>query len=155
MHIHAQSIVEHDNKVDQAYIRSACCYHKFDHTFTRWNELANLCFEGRDSDHAVFLNRVVSIMGDRSRPQRRVSVEPDSRHAQLLIKELGLQGAKGVGMPMEKRSAEQQFRDWESPPLDAARAKLYRSGTMRVAYLAQDRMDLGEMGNTIEKPQLS
>ena len=94
-------------------------------------------------------------MGDRSRPQRRVSVEPDSRHAQLLIKELGLQGAKGVDMPMEKRSAEQQFRDWESPPLDAARAKLYRSGTMRVAYLAQDRMDLGEMGNTIEKPQLS
>jgi len=62
----------------------------------------------------------------------------------LIVKQLGLEGAKGVETPSEKRSADQQILDSKSPLLEKAAAGEYRSLVMRAAYLAQDRPDLGE-----------
>ena len=114
-------------------------------------KLANLGLAPADDKSGVFLNRVVQVL-EGSRPNRaRVAVEPDSRHARLVVRELGLEGAKGTDVPMPKRSAEQQFADWETPALGPEAAKVYRSCTMRVAYLAQDRVDLGEAAKTLAR----
>jgi hypothetical protein len=76
--------------------------------------------------------------------ERTLSIEPDARHAQLLIKELGLEKANGVETPAEKKSVEQQLKDAEAKPLEDARKKQYRSCVMRAAYLAQDDPGINE-----------
>ena len=105
-------------------------------------------FEEGDQSSGVFLNRVISVDNNQG---RRVMIEPDSRHAQLLVRELGLEGSKGLDTPIEHRSVEQQLRDHESPSLAEGQAKTYRSCCMRVAYLAQDRPDLGEASKVLAR----
>jgi hypothetical protein len=114
-----------------------------------YKKTANLGFEKTDDKTAVFLNRVVSVLEDAK--SRGVEVEPDSRHAELLLKDLGLEHAKAVETPQEKRSAEQQFRDAKSPLLDAAQSQQYRSHVMRAAYLAQDRPDLSDTTKSLAR----
>ena len=47
-------------------------------------------------------------------------------------------------MPTAKLSAEAQYAEFNSAALSPEQAQLYRSLTMRAAYLAQDRPDIGE-----------
>ena len=61
--------------------------------------------------------------------------EADSRHAQILIRELGLQDAKTVKTP----GVSQKTSD--SPALSSERTSRYRSLTMRANYLAMVRPD--------------
>ena len=68
--------------------------------------------------------------------------EADPRHAQLIVKGLSLEGGKPVNTPGEKLSSEDAFKEF--PALDAERASLYRSLTMRAAYLSLDRADIAE-----------
>ena len=91
---------------------------------------ATLGFEEKDDKQATFLNRIITL-----HPGQRhsLTVEPDGRHALLLIKELGLDNAKEVDTPAEKRSAEKQLEDSQAALLDKDGAKMYRSGTMRAA----------------------
>ena len=117
-----------------------------------YKKLANLGYGPTDSQSGVFLNRVVHILEGSRVLKPRVAVEPDSRHAQLIVRELGLDArTKGTDVPMPKRTAEEQFRDWDSPALGPEAAKLYRSCAMRVAYLAQDRVDLEESSKTLAR----
>ena len=64
-------------------------------------EIKTTCI-GEDEEHQEMriLNCVVRIAKD------GVEYEPDPRHAELIIEELGLQNAKSVATPGEKRSAE-------------------------------------------------
>ena len=64
--------------------------------------------------------------------------EPDQRHAELMVKELGLEGANSVATPGE-RLKDSEVDDVE---LDAQRATQYRQITARANYLAQDRPDI-------------
>ena len=114
-------------------------------------KMGNLGLGPQDDRSATYLNRVVQLLPGSKPYAAEVAVEPDSRHAQLVVRELGLSGAKGTDVPMPKRSADEQWKDWESPLLTGESVTLYRSCTMRIAYLAQDRADLAEASKTLAR----
>ena len=74
-----------------------------------YKKTANLGFDETDEKSMSFLNRVVAVQDGKV---RQVTVEPDARHAQMVVHDLGLVGAKGVETPIEKRSFEQLFSEW-------------------------------------------
>ena len=80
------------------------------------------------------LNRVVRCTPD------GWEVEPDQRHADLIVRELALAGANGVTTPggNEQRPQEGEV-DEELSPADTTR---YRAIAARANYLAADRPDL-------------
>ena len=73
-----------------------------------------------------------------------LELEADPRHAEIIVKGLGLQEAKSVTTPSCKLKNTELDAYMALPPLGAQEATQYRSLTMRAAYLAQDRADLGE-----------
>ena len=94
--------------------------------------------EACDDKEIKILNRYIQWRTDTSPP--RIEYEADARHAELIARSLSLEGAKSVGTPMVKKKA----TDYEvvSPKLGTEGATLYRSLTMRAAYLGQDRADI-------------
>ena len=66
--------------------------------------------------------------------------EPDQRHAEIIISELGLQDAKPAATPGEDE------KKWEEEdneaPLRSDMASRFRSIAARINYLAADRPDL-------------
>ena len=84
------------------------------------------------------LNRYIRIEGD------LLIYEPDPRHAELMIKGLGLEIAKGVTTPAVKMTQQQADADAMMEKVDPDLHSSYRSFVMRAAYLAQDRPDLAE-----------
>ena len=90
--------------------------------------------------HMGVLHRDVHINDELN----RVEVEADKKHAEIVVKELGLQKAKAVSTPRVKLSVEQTEAREQTPLLDAERATLYRSCAMRCKYLDQDRLDIAE-----------
>ncbi|CAK0880002.1 unnamed protein product, partial [Prorocentrum cordatum] len=120
-----------------------------------FKKTANLGFDEGDDKQAVFLNRVIEVSAGvppgGGRPCRHAMIEPDKRHAEIVIDELGLSKANGVDTPMEKRSADKQMMDAKSAALGTAEASRFRSLTMRVAYLSQDRLDLAEASKTLAR----
>ena len=72
--------------------------------------------------------------------QNWIEYEPDPRHAELTIKSLKLESAKGVTTPSVKKKLEDVLEI--SAQLDALQTRQYRSVVMRAAYLSQDRPDL-------------
>ena len=86
------------------------------------------------------LNRTVTINDE----QYRIELEPDRKHVELLIKELGLQQAHAAPTPRAKLSETDSAARDSSPFLQGDDIKLFRSGTMRCKYLDQDRLDIAE-----------
>ncbi len=77
------------------------------------------------------MNRVVEW------EERGITIEADERHAQLIIRDAGLQEeSKGVVTPGVKEE-----RD-ESEELSAEQSTMYRAIVARANYLAQDRSDI-------------
>ena len=71
-----------------------------------------------------------------------IEYEADSRHADLVIRELGLESAKAVTTPgTSETSAEETARE-DSPLLGSREATSYRALAARLNYLAADRVDL-------------
>ena len=66
--------------------------------------------------------------------------EADPRHAEMIIRSLGLGVANGVRCPGEDARAFEEEANQE--PLDTADAREYRAGAARANYLAQDRADI-------------
>ncbi|CAE7727098.1 putative mitochondrial protein [Symbiodinium microadriaticum] len=95
---------------------------------------------GETKQEFTVLNRLVSF-DERS---STVSYEPDPRHAEIIVKDLGLESAKAVKSPNEKLKAEELDRRAKLHPVEPAEASRYRSLVMRAAFLAQDRPDLSE-----------
>ena len=95
--------------------------------------------------HAELLNRIVSV-GTDSDGRRYVRIEPDIRHAELVPRDLGLEGSKAKPLTtpgFKVAEKELALRDKEVP-LDSGDATRYRSCVTRLSYLALDRADLGE-----------
>ena len=95
------------------------------------------------------LNRVLRWGSD------GIEYEADQRHAEIVIRDLGLDGAKALDTPGTREDKKGASAPWgvpgvqvdkEDPELDeeleAAEATLYRGITARLNYLAQDRTDL-------------
>ena len=77
------------------------------------------------------LNRVLRITTG------GLEYEPDVRHVETIIQELGLQGSNGVNTPGTKQKFEEEPRY-----LDAEQATRYRGLVARANYVAQDRADI-------------
>ena len=75
-----------------------------------------------------------------------MELEADGRHVEVLRASLNLDGsaAKGVDTPRVKRSEAEAFAALQEPKLNPRDTTTYRSGTMRLSYLAQDRADVQE-----------
>ena len=56
-------------------------------------ETHRLGFGSHCERHAELLNRIVSVGSD-SDGRRHVTIEPDIRHAELVLRNLGLEGSK-------------------------------------------------------------
>ena len=80
--------------------------------------------------------------GDRS--ARKVVYEPDARHVQKLIQDLGMEKASGMETPAEARSANRQQGEAKMKPLDLESKQLFRSRVMRAASLSQDDPGIAE-----------
>ena len=108
-------------------------------------ESHRLGFGSHCESHAELLNRIVSV-GTDSDGRRYVRIEPDIRHAELVLRNLGLEGskAKPLTTPGFKVDEEELALREKEVPLDPQGATRYRSCVMRLSYLALDRADLGE-----------
>ena len=75
-----------------------------------------------------------------------MELEPDQRHVDVLLTELLLTGdkVKGAATPRVKGSKDQVVNGRDSPLLDPEGARIFRSGTMHLTYLGQDRGDIQE-----------
>ena len=78
--------------------------------------------------------------------------EPDARHVEILLHALDLgEGSKPLSTPGIRMPP-----GTDESPLDAAGRELYRSNTMRYAYLAQDRPELQfsakELARSMQQP---
>ena len=105
---------------------------------------------GKDIEQEViFLNRVLRLTGRAG--HEHFEIEADPRHAEIIVAEMGLSDnkSKTVATPeVKEKVAELGKMDRDSSPiLSQQDAMLYRSLTMRAAYLAVDRVDIG---NTVK-----
>ena len=73
-----------------------------------------------------------------------ISWEADHRHLDALLASLKLKGANSAATPGMKDSADtkKRYEDGEDVKLEGATVTVYRSATMRLAYLAVDRPDI-------------
>jgi hypothetical protein len=92
-----------------------------------------LGFDRQDDKSVAFLNRIVELGTDAQGDY--VTYEPDPRHSEILVKQLGLEGnvSKPVATPGVKSELVLDDR-----LLEGTQARLYRSVCMRVGFLAQD-----------------
>ena len=67
-------------------------------------------------------------------------MEPDQRHVDLIVKELGLSEARPVSTPGEPESREDE--DGNSHLLSASEASKFKGMAARASYLAADRTDM-------------
>ncbi len=94
----------------------------------KYQKLANLGFSDSEFKGATFLNRVITLKDGKP---RRLEVEADSRHAEIIVADLGLQNSKGIDAPAANLNAEQQMIDSKSPLLERERCEKFRSRPQR------------------------
>ena len=87
------------------------------------------------------LNRLVTWT------ERGIELEADPRHSELIIREMGCDGAKVTTALVKERLEEVE----NSEPLEPSEVPRYRSVSMRLAYLAQDRPDLQVLAKELAK----
>ena len=110
--------------------------------------MGTIGFETGDDTELVILNRTLRVGSDAE--GQYLDIVPDGRHADMIIKECGLkQGSKGVSTPREKQKDEVVMAALRGPRMSPGDATRFRSLTMRLAYLSQDRADLAETSKTL------
>ena len=86
-----------------------------------------------------------------------MEIEADQKHVLQLLEDLGLTQSNIVKTPRMKLSACEAETIEDSPILDGKHTTTFRSGTMRCAYLAQDRLDISEaikcLARAMSKPR--
>ena len=85
------------------------------------------------------LHRSVRVIND-----ELMEIEADQKHVPRLLEDLGLVQGNVVKTPRVKLSATESNAIENSSILEGEQATLFRSGTMRCAYLVQDRADISE-----------
>ena len=85
------------------------------------------------------LHRSVRVISD-----ELMEIEADQKHVPRLLEDLGLIRGNVVQSPRVKLSATESNVIENSSIHEGEQATLFRSGTMRCAYLAQDRADISE-----------
>lgn len=98
---------------------------------------------GRDIEKTctVLNRRLTCVDGPHG---KYISLEADPKHIATCIEYFKLGGCKRALTPRVKPGANVAGDHFESPALPSAMHKMYRSGVMRMAYVAQDRPDISE-----------
>ena len=88
-----------------------------------------------------------------------MEIEADQKHVLRLLEDLGLFQRNVVKTPRVKLNATEPDAIENSSILEGEQATLFRSGTMRCTYLAQDRADISEaikcLARGMSKPRTS
>ena len=74
-----------------------------------------------------------------------MEIQADQKHVPQLLEDLGLTQGNIVKTPRVKLSATEADATENSPILEGEQATMFRRGTIRCAYLAQERADISEM----------
>ena len=119
-------------------------------------DMGTLGFEDSDVKSLLLLKRVFRAGVDRT--GQYLDIEPDLRHAPLIISESGCNtNTKAVSTPREKLQDKLVLDVRRSPNLKKDEATRYRSACMRLSYLAQDRLDMGKtakhLGQRMSEPR--
>ena len=110
-------------------------------------DMGTLGFEDSDVKSLLLLNRVFTVGVDLAVDQtgQYLDIEPDLRHAPLIISESGcITNTKAVSTPREKLQGKLVLDGRRSPILKREDATRYRSACITLSYLVQDRPDLAE-----------
>ena len=106
---------------------------------------------GEDGDKSIRIrNRIVQWKGD------TIVYEPDQRHAELIVKHLGLGSSKAnaSSVPGQKRAPSEGNED--NKEMEGPDATKYRALVARAMFLTQDRADIGfavqELSRRMRKP---
>ena len=108
------------------------------------------CFrsDAVEVQEAVYLNRVLRWLPSLG----RVEIEPDTRHVETVLRDLGLQESTPVSTPAVRKDNAMVIRSAStSPPLDDTKTALYRSVVMRINYLSLDRPDLSQVACSLAR----
>ena len=106
-------------------------------------DMGTLGFEDSDVKSLLLLNRVFRVAIDQT--GQYLDIEHDLRHAPLIISESGCNtNSKTVSTAREKLQDKLVPDGRRSPILNRDDATSYRSASVRLSYLAQDRLDLAE-----------
>lgn len=93
--------------------------------------------EGESRDGRI-LNRIIRTGED------GFELEPDQRHAVLIIRDLNLQDANSVSTPGEemRRRGNEEDQETEDGELEPSEGRRFRQIVARANYLAADRVDI-------------
>ena len=109
--------------------------------------------EEGDSKEVHFLNTLIRC--EQHQGASAILIEPDRRHVDLLLQQLGMQNAKGAETPDVKKSVELQMQEARSLALPKDQASLCRSCVMRAAYLSQHRLDISHAVKNLARKMVS
>ena len=103
-------------------------------------QTGHIGFGVNDKKELKILNRTVKIdvLND------EMTLEADTKLVGNALESMKLNGAKGVDSPRVRRNEEQTAHIENSEKLTSAESTLYRSLVMKLAYVAQDRVDVAE-----------
>ena len=102
-----------------------------------------------DGKEMFFLNRLIRYVADGT-DGKRLEVEADARHAEILMRSFGFDSkTKGSDIPEGKIRDQDIIVEERSETLDEAQTGEFRSMTMRLAYLSQDRPDVIHASRTL------
>ena len=73
-----------------------------------------------------------------------MTLEADTKLVENALESMKLNGAKGVDSPRVRRNEEQTAQIENTEKLTSVESTLYRSLVMKLAYVAQDRVDIAE-----------
>ena len=97
-----------------------------------------------DQKETFFLNRLIRYIPDGADNYgRRVEIEADARHVEILIRDFKFDDrTKGCEVPEEKMTQQEMMETERQAMLEDSQASQFRSMVMRLAYLSSDRPDL-------------
>ena len=73
----------------------------------------------------------------------------------MIIRQLGLEGSKGISTPGETKKLSDVVATSGLPPMNAERTTLFRSLVMRAQFLGQDRADIAESVKSLTRKMKS
>ena len=103
-------------------------------------QTGHIGFGASDKKELKILNRTIKIyvLND------EMTLEADTKLVEGALKAMKLIDAKGVDSPRVRKNEEQTAQIENSEKLTSIESTLYRSMVMKLAYVAQDRVDIAE-----------
>ena len=103
-------------------------------------QTGHIGFGANDKKELKILNRTIQIdvLND------EMTLETGTKFVENALESMKLNGAKGVDSPRVRRNEGQTAQIENSEKLTSAESTLYRSLVMKLAYVAQDRVDIAE-----------